>query len=51
MTIEWEVIKEFKDMQLGDIKATHADSSNLKDWVGELPETSLETGIKSLKLK
>ena len=39
-------IKEYQDMQLGDVKKTLADNTIIKKWVGKLPETPLEDGIK-----
>jgi len=39
-------IKEYREMQDGDVKETCADNSILREWVGDLPETSLEFGIK-----
>ncbi len=40
-------IKEYKDMQMGDVKETKADNSNLKEWIGECPKTPLDKGIKN----
>ena len=49
-TLEKEIgitaIKEYTDMQQGDVKKTMADNTLLKDWIGEIKETSLSTGIK-----
>ena len=39
-------IKEYTDMQKGDVKNTLADNKLLKEWIGEMPEVSLENGIK-----
>ncbi len=39
-------IKEFLPMQNGDVIATCADTSKLKDWVGFSPRTSLREGLK-----
>ena len=39
-------IKEYKDMQPGDVKETKADNSILKEWIGEYPKTPLDQGIK-----
>ena len=41
-----EAIKEFLPMQLGDVKATFADTSALESWVGFKPSTSLKTGVE-----
>jgi UDP-glucuronate 4-epimerase len=40
-----EAIKVFKPMQPGDVVATHADVSALRDWAGVSPRTSLAVGI------
>lgn len=39
-------IKEYKDIQPGDVKETKADNSILKEWIGEYPKTPLDQGIK-----
>ncbi len=39
-------IKEYKDMQPGDVKETKADNSILNEWIGEYPKTPLDKGIK-----
>ena len=33
-------------MQLGDVENTSADISQLKEWVGFRPKTTIEVGIK-----
>ena len=33
-------------MQPGDVKDTLCDNSNLKEWIGFSPNTSIENGIK-----
>ncbi len=38
--------KEFLPMQLGDVENTSADISQLKEWVGFRPKTTIEVGIK-----
>ena len=35
-----------KEMQPGDVKDTLCDNSNLKEWIGFSPNTSIEYGIK-----
>jgi UDP-glucuronate 4-epimerase len=40
-----EAIKTFKPMQPGDVVATHADVSALREWTGVSPRTSLTVGI------
>ena len=40
-----EAIKVFKPMQPGDVVATHADVSALRDWTGVSPKTTLDDGI------
>ena len=39
-------IKEFEDMQLGDVKETKADNKVLDGWIGEYTKTELSDGIK-----
>ena len=39
-------IKEYKNMQPGDVKETKANNTILKEWIGECPKTSLDEGIK-----
>ena len=41
-----KAIREYKEMQQGDVKETLADNRMLKDWIGEIKETNLEDGIK-----
>ena len=41
-----EALKVFKPMQPGDVVATHADVSALRDWTGVSPRTPLATGIE-----
>jgi UDP-glucuronate 4-epimerase len=41
-----ESIKEFKDMQPGDVQNTSSDSSYLSDWIGSTTYTSIKKGIK-----
>ena len=41
-----EAVKVFKPMQPGDVVATHADVSALRDWTGVSPRTPLATGIE-----
>ena len=48
--IGMNAIKEYKDMQIGDVKRTLANNKLLKNWIGELPETPLEVGIKKFIL-
>ena len=40
-----KAIKEFKPMQLGDVKETFASTDLLKEWVGFEPSTSINDGI------
>jgi UDP-glucuronate 4-epimerase len=40
-----EAVKVYKPMQPGDVVATHADVSALRDWTGVSPRTSLHDGI------
>ena len=32
-------------MQLGDVKATSADTTLLQDWIGFKPKTSIDYGV------
>jgi UDP-glucuronate 4-epimerase len=36
---------DFQPMQPGDVQATHADTTRLREWVGYQPSTSLEAGL------
>ena len=38
---------EFKPMQMGDVKSTHADISELIAKTGYVPQYSLDDGVKS----
>jgi UDP-glucuronate 4-epimerase len=38
-------VKVYKPMQPGDVVATHADVSALREWTGVSPQTSLQVGI------
>jgi len=40
-----KAIKEFLPMQLGDVKATSADTTLLQDWIGFKPKTSIDYGV------
>lgn len=37
---------EMMDMQPGDVRATHADSSELRKYIGFGPETSIGEGVE-----
>jgi UDP-glucuronate 4-epimerase len=39
-------IKNFMDIQAGDVPATHADVSKLEEYVSFRPQTSVEEGVK-----
>jgi UDP-glucuronate 4-epimerase len=39
-------IKNMMDIQPGDVSATHADTSSLKQYVGFTPQTSVEEGVR-----
>ena len=41
-----QALKEFLPMQPGDVVATAADTSRLRDWVGFAPSTPLEVGVE-----
>jgi len=43
---EKKAIKEFLDLQPGDVVSTYADVDDLMREVGFKPQTPLETGIK-----
>ena len=44
--LEIESLKQFEEMQLGDVQNTSSDSSSLKEWIGSTEYTSLEKGVK-----
>ena len=39
-------IKNYKEIQAGDIKTTFADTKKLKKWINYSPTTSVEEGVK-----
>ncbi len=41
-----KAIKNYVEMQPGDVTSTFADSSKLQDWIGYKPKTSIEEGVK-----
>ena len=41
-----ESIRDYKDMQPGDVQNTSSDCSSLRDWIGVTKNTSIEEGIK-----
>jgi len=41
-----EAVREYKPMQPGDVVATHADVSALREWTGVSPRTTLALGIE-----
>ena len=41
-----DAIKQFEEMQAGDVTATAADTSALENWVGFKPATPIEEGVK-----
>ncbi len=41
-----ESIREYKEMQPGDVQNTSSDSSSLRDWIGVTKNTPIEKGIK-----
>ena len=41
-----KAIKEFKEMQNGDVQQTYADTRLLNEWINYSPQTGLEEGIK-----
>ena len=45
-----KAIKNFKEMQPGDIEITISDSSRIKDWIDFAPKIKIEEGIESLQL-
>jgi UDP-glucuronate 4-epimerase len=40
---------EFLPMQPGDVPATYADTTRLREWVGFAPSTPLETGLSRFR--
>ena len=45
-TIGIKAIKNFTEMQQGDVEITYADCSKLRDWINFSPQTSLIKGAK-----
>ncbi len=41
-----KAIKEFKNMQAGDVLSTYADNLKLKEWIDFEPKTSIKEGIE-----
>ena len=41
-----KAIKNFKEMQPGDIEITISDSSRIKDWIDFAPKIKIEEGIE-----
>ena len=41
-----KAIKEFAEMQPGDVKDTLADNSKIINWLGDIQETPLDIGVK-----
>ena len=41
-----KAIKEFKNMQKGDVIKTLSDNRILEEWIGTYPKTPLKTGTK-----
>ena len=46
-SINMKSIKILKEMQMGDVKETHSDTSLLKKLTNFQPNTNLELGIKN----
>jgi UDP-glucuronate 4-epimerase len=44
--LEISAIKEYVEMQLGDVLTTYADISPLKEIIGYNPKTTLHVGLK-----
>ena len=42
-----EAIKNYKDMQIGDVVATASDNKKLNDWIGFSPKTKLRDGVRN----
>ncbi len=40
-----KAIKKFEPMQMGDVKSTYADTSNIEKWIDFKPKTELKYGI------
>ena len=45
-TIGMKAVKNFTEIQPGDVEITYADCSKLRDWIDFRPQTSLIEGIK-----
>ncbi|WP_075506974.1 NAD-dependent epimerase/dehydratase family protein [Prochlorococcus marinus] len=41
-----EALKEYEEMQSGDVKNTASDCTSLREWIGPIDYTSLNKGIK-----
>ncbi len=41
-----KAIKNFKEIQQGDVKVTSSNSSKIKEWINFSPQTSVEKGVK-----
>jgi UDP-glucuronate 4-epimerase len=41
-----EAIKEFQDIQKGDVVGTHCNNTLISNWIGYRPKTLLDNGIK-----
>ncbi len=41
-----KAIKEYLPMQLGDVKATSADTTKLENWINFKPKTSIRSGVR-----
>ena len=39
-------IREYHEMQPGDVQVTSSDDNLLSDWVGETPQTTIKDGVK-----
>ena len=41
-----KALKQYEDMQPGDVQHTSSDSSSLNEWIGTTKYTSLQKGVK-----
>jgi len=45
-----KAIKQFEEMQPGDVEKTHSDTELLNSWIGTKPNTPIDEGIKNFIL-
>ena len=50
LSLKKEAIKEFLEMQPGDVKDTSANTELLSNWMGFKPSTSMSDGVSKLSI-